>query len=88
MHADAKQTEFRTSLSGILLGGLSLNAAFGLWSVAPVEGLVMVPIIAKEGIEGFAGKACDDCSARSCEATPSQCDTFVSWRTILKRRRS
>jgi hypothetical protein len=48
MHADAKQTEFCTYLSGILLGGLLLNAPFGLWSVDPV-----VPIIAKEGIEGL-----------------------------------
>jgi hypothetical protein len=52
MHAEAKQTEFCTYLSGILLGGLSLNVPFGLWSVDPVAGLVMVPVIAKEGIEG------------------------------------
>ena len=63
MHADAKQTEFCTYLSGILLGGLSLNASFGLWWADPVAGLVMVPVIAKEGIEGLQGKACDDCSA-------------------------
>src|SRR2546426_596843 len=31
MHADAKQTEFCTYLSGILLAGLLLNAFFGLW---------------------------------------------------------
>ena len=52
MHADAKRTKFCTYLSGILLGGLSLNVPFGLWSVDPVAGLVMVPVIAKEGIEG------------------------------------
>ena len=56
MHADAKQTEFCTYLSGILLGGLSLNAPFGLWSVDPVAGLVMVPVTAKEGIEGLQVK--------------------------------
>jgi divalent metal cation (Fe/Co/Zn/Cd) transporter len=61
MHADAKQTEFCTYLSGILLAGLLLNAFFGLWWADPVAGLVMVPIIAKEGIEGLQGKACDDC---------------------------
>jgi divalent metal cation (Fe/Co/Zn/Cd) transporter len=61
MHADAKQTEFCTYLSGILLAGLLLNALFGLWWADPVAGLVMVPIIAKEGIEGLQGKACDDC---------------------------
>ncbi len=61
MHADAKQTEFCTYLSGILLAGLLLNAIFGLWWADPVAGLVMVPIIGKEGIEALQGKACDDC---------------------------
>ena len=63
MHADAKQTEFCTYLSAILLLGLWLNAIFGLWWADPVAGLVMVPIIAKEGIEGLQGKACIDCCA-------------------------
>jgi divalent metal cation (Fe/Co/Zn/Cd) transporter len=61
MHADAKQTEFCTYLSAILLAGLLLNAFFGLWWADPVAALIMVPIIAKEGIEGFQGKACDEC---------------------------
>jgi divalent metal cation (Fe/Co/Zn/Cd) transporter len=61
MHADAKQTEFCTYLSGILLAGLLLNTLFGLWWADPVAALVMVPIIAKEGIEGLQGKACDEC---------------------------
>src|SRR6202043_2440194 len=61
MHADAKQTEFCTYLSGILLAGLLLNTFFGLWWADPVAALIMVPIIAKEGIEGFQGKACDAC---------------------------
>jgi divalent metal cation (Fe/Co/Zn/Cd) transporter len=64
MHADAKQTEFCTYLSAILLAGLLLNALFGLWWADPVAGLIMVPIIAKEGIDGWQGKACDDCSAK------------------------
>jgi divalent metal cation (Fe/Co/Zn/Cd) transporter len=63
MHADAKQTEFCTYLSAILLLGLLLNTIFGLWWADPVAGLVMVPIIAKEGIEGWQGKACIDCCA-------------------------
>jgi divalent metal cation (Fe/Co/Zn/Cd) transporter len=63
MHADAKQTEFCTYLSAILLAGLLLNALFGLWWADPVAGLIMVPIIAKEGIEGLQGRACDECSA-------------------------
>jgi divalent metal cation (Fe/Co/Zn/Cd) transporter len=63
MHADAKQTEFCTYLSAILLGGLLLNAFFGLWWADPVAALIMVPIIAKEGIEGLQGQACKDCRA-------------------------
>ena len=61
MHADAKQTEFCTYLSAILLAGLLLNAFFGLWWADPLAALIMVPIIAKEGIEGVQGKACNDC---------------------------
>jgi len=62
MHADAKQTDFCAYLSGILLGGLLLNALFGLWWADPVAALVMAPIIAKEGLEGVRGEACHDCS--------------------------
>ncbi len=64
MQADAKQTEFCTFLSAILLAGLLLNAVFGLWWADPAAALIMVPIIAKEGIEGVQGKACDECSAQ------------------------
>jgi len=60
MRADAKQTQFCTYLSAILLGGLLLNAAFNLWWADPVAGLVMVPIIAKEGVEGLRGDTCCD----------------------------
>jgi len=63
MHADAKQTEFCTYLSAILLAGLLLNAIFGLWWADPVAGFIMVPIITKEGIGGLQGKACNDCCA-------------------------
>jgi divalent metal cation (Fe/Co/Zn/Cd) transporter len=58
MNADAKQTEFCTYLSAILLGGLLLNAAWALWWADPVAALLMVPLIAKEGLEGLRGKAC------------------------------
>ncbi|HET9801619.1 MAG TPA: cation transporter [Candidatus Acidoferrum sp.] len=60
MHADAKQTEFCTYLSAILLLGLLLNALFGVWWADPVAGLVMVPIIANEGLEGLRGDVCCD----------------------------
>jgi divalent metal cation (Fe/Co/Zn/Cd) transporter len=61
MHADAKQTEFCIYLSAILLVELLLNAFFGLWWADPVAALIMVPNIAKEGIEGVRGIACNDC---------------------------
>jgi divalent metal cation (Fe/Co/Zn/Cd) transporter len=60
MHADAKQTEFCTYLSAILLLGLLLNATLGLWWADSVAGLVMVPIITKEGVEGLRAKSCCD----------------------------
>ncbi len=53
MKADSKQADFCAYLSAILLGGLILNAMLG-WSWAdPVAALVMVPIIAKEGVDGI-----------------------------------
>ena len=61
MVADSRQTDLCAYLSAILLGGLILNAIFGWWWADPVAALVMVPIIAKEGIEALRGKACDDC---------------------------
>jgi divalent metal cation (Fe/Co/Zn/Cd) transporter len=64
MQADAKQTDFCTYLSAILLAGLLLNALLGWWWADPVAALVMVPIIAKEGIEGLRGETC--CEAGDC----------------------
>jgi divalent metal cation (Fe/Co/Zn/Cd) transporter len=61
MHADAKQTEFCTYLSAILLGGLILNALLGWWWADPVTALVMSPVIANEGREALSGKHCSDC---------------------------
>lgn len=58
MSADAKQADFCTYLSAILLGGLLLNASLGWWWADPVAGLVMVPIIAKEGVNSLKGKGC------------------------------
>lgn len=58
--ADSKQTELCTYLSAILLGGLVLNALAGWWWADPVAALVMVPIIANEGIEALRGEKCGD----------------------------
>lgn len=60
--ADSKQTELCTYLSVILLLGLGLNAFAGWWWADPVAALVMVPIIAKEGLEALRGEHCDDCA--------------------------
>jgi len=60
MRADAKQIEFCTYLSAILLGGLLLNAVFGWWWADPLAALLMVPFITKEGIEALRGDTCCD----------------------------
>ena len=60
MRADSRQTDFCAYLSAILLGGLLLNALFGWWWADPIAALIMVPIIAREGIESLKGKACAD----------------------------
>jgi divalent metal cation (Fe/Co/Zn/Cd) transporter len=60
--ADATQTDLCMYLSAILLAGPVLNALLGWWWADPVAALVMVPIIAREGVEGLRGEApCDDC---------------------------
>ena len=60
MNADAKQTDFCVYLSAVLLVGLLLNAVLGWWWADAAAALVMVPIIAKEGVDGVQGKACRD----------------------------
>ena len=60
MQADSRQTDFCTYLSAILLAGLLLNAIFGWWWADPLAALVMVPIIAVEGISALRGKTCCD----------------------------
>jgi divalent metal cation (Fe/Co/Zn/Cd) transporter len=65
MHADSKQADFCAYLCGILLGGLLLNVFLGWWWMDPIAGLVMVPIIAKEGVGGLRAKACCGCCAHN-----------------------
>lgn len=62
--ADSRQTDICAYLSAILLAGLVLNALFGWWWADPVAALVMIPIIAKEGIEALRGETC--CSEGDC----------------------
>ena len=47
-------------VSVIVLASLLLKALFGWWWADPVAALAMVPIIAKEVIEGVQGEQCDD----------------------------
>jgi divalent metal cation (Fe/Co/Zn/Cd) transporter len=58
--ADSRQADFCAYLAGILLVGLTLNAVFGLWWADPVAGLIMVPIIVREGWSALLGKTCAD----------------------------
>ena len=60
MRADSRQTDFCTYLSAILLCGLLLNAFFKWWWADPIAALIMVPIIANEGIGAVRGRACSD----------------------------
>jgi divalent metal cation (Fe/Co/Zn/Cd) transporter len=62
--ADAKQTEFCAYLSAILLCGLLLNAVFGWWWADPLAALIMVPIIAREGVNALRGKSCGACDCQ------------------------
>lgn len=61
MVADSRQTALCSYLSGILLFGLAANAFAGWWWADAVAGLIMVPIIAKEGFDAIKGRACSHC---------------------------
>ena len=61
LEADAMQTSLCAYLSVIALAGVALNSVLGWWWADPVAALAMVPIIAKEGVEGVRGEAhCED----------------------------
>jgi len=64
LEADAAQTSLCAYLSLIALAGVGLNSAFGWWWADPVAALAMVPIVAKEGMEGLRGEAGCECHAR------------------------
>jgi divalent metal cation (Fe/Co/Zn/Cd) transporter len=56
MNADAKQTDFCVYLSAILLAGLLFNAVLGWWWADPAAALIMVPLVAKEGVEAMRAR--------------------------------
>ena len=64
LEADSRQTDICMYLSAIVLGGLALNALFGWWWADPVAALVMIPIIAREGVDALRGETC--CGEGSC----------------------
>jgi len=58
LEAETRQTEVCAYLSAILLAGLGLHAWLGWWWADPVAGLLMVPLIAREGWEAVRGRTC------------------------------
>jgi len=61
MESDSRQADFCAYLSLILLVGLTLQWGLGWWWADVIAALVMVPIIAYEGVKGLRGEGCDDC---------------------------
>jgi len=58
LQAEANQTSLCAYLSVIGLVGVALNAWIGWWWADPVAALIMVPIIAREGVEGLRAREC------------------------------
>jgi divalent metal cation (Fe/Co/Zn/Cd) transporter len=58
LRADAFETITCAWLSLTTLGGLTLNAAFGWGWADPLAALVLVPLIVREGLEGWRGEGC------------------------------
>lgn len=59
--ADATETSLCVYLSGILLVGLTLNAALGWWWADPLAGLGIVYVAGREGIEHLRAEELDAC---------------------------
>jgi predicted Co/Zn/Cd cation transporter (cation efflux family) len=58
LETDSKQALFCSYLSGILLIGLVLNATLHWWWADSAAALVMVPLMAREGLQALQGKSC------------------------------
>lgn len=56
--ADSKQTLICAYLSGVLLVGLLLNSAIGLWWADPLAAVVIAGFAVREGLEAWRGDAC------------------------------
>ncbi len=60
LEAESRQTMICAYLSAILLAGLGLNASLGWWWADPIAGLLMIPLIVREGLEAVRGETCSD----------------------------
>jgi divalent metal cation (Fe/Co/Zn/Cd) transporter len=58
--SEADQTALCGIMSGVLLGGLVLNAAFGWWWADPVAGLGIAAVAAAEAVETWRAEALED----------------------------
>lgn len=59
LKADAYETIACSWLSLTTLLGLVLNAAFGWWWADPLAALAILPLVVREGLEGFRGECHD-----------------------------
>lgn len=58
LRSDSRQADFCAYLSAILLIGLLLHALLGWRWADAAAALLMVPIIAREGVQGLRGEGC------------------------------
>jgi divalent metal cation (Fe/Co/Zn/Cd) transporter len=56
LRADAYETIACSWLSLTTLAGLVLNAAFGWWWADPLAAIAIVPLVVREGLEGWRGE--------------------------------
>ncbi|HTE21339.1 MAG TPA: cation transporter [Armatimonadota bacterium] len=61
LRTDAYEAMCCAWLSVTALAGLTLNALFGWWWADPAAALVIVPLLIKEGREGWRGGGCCEC---------------------------
>ena len=58
LRTDAMETTCCAWLAAATLVGLVLNSTLHWWWADPVAGLVIVPLLMREGIEGIKGEEC------------------------------
>ncbi|MFH1574493.1 MAG: cation transporter [Acidobacteriota bacterium] len=59
LRADGYESISCAWLSFAVLVGLILNAAFGWWWMDPLAALALIPLIVREGLEGWRGESCE-----------------------------